>query len=58
MWENGRLPNVEAWFARIEALPNFKRCFIDWVPEELTNDLRDNGAMSWPEVAKILEISI
>jgi glutathione S-transferase len=58
MWENGRLPNVDAWFKRIEALPNFKKCFIDWVPEHLTNDLRENGAMSWPEVAKILDIKI
>ena len=58
MWEGGRLPNVERWFARIEARPNFKRCFIDWVPEDLANDLRDNGAKSWPEVAKILEIEI
>lgn len=24
-WENGRLPNVERWFAPIEALPNFKK---------------------------------
>ena len=58
MWENGRLPNVENWFSRIEANPNFKKCFIDWVPEDLTNDLRENGAKSWPEVAKILEIKI
>ena len=58
MWEGGRLPNVERWFARIEARPNFKRCFIDWVPEDLASDLRDNGAKSWPEVAKILEIEI
>lgn len=58
MWENGRLPNVEAWFARIESLPNFKKCLIDWVPEDLTNDLRENGTKSWPEVAKILEIKI
>lgn len=58
MWENGRLPNVEKWFARVEALPNFKKCFIDWVPEDLTYDLRENGAKSWPEVAKILEIEI
>ncbi|PYG34511.1 glutathione S-transferase family protein [Pelagimonas varians] len=58
MWENGRLPNVEKWFARIEALPNFKTCLIDWVPEDLTNDLRDNGAQSWPDIAKILEIEI
>jgi len=58
MWENGRLPNVERWFAAIEARPNFKKCLIDWVPEDLTNDLRENGAKSWPEVAKILGIEI
>lgn len=57
LWEKGRLPNVEQWFARIEERPNFKRCLIDWVPEDLTNDLRENGAMSWPEVAKILDIN-
>jgi len=58
MWEGGRLPNVEAWFNRVEALPNFKKCFIDWVPEHLTNDLHENGVKSWPEVAEILEIEI
>ena len=58
MWEGGRLPNVESWFNRVEALPNFKKCFIDWVPDHLTNDLRENGIKSWPEVAKILEIEI
>ena len=58
MWENNRLPNVEKWFNRVEALPNFKKCLIDWVPNELANDLRENGAQSWPEVAKILEINL
>ena len=58
MWENGRLPNVEQWFARIEARSNFRRCLIDWIPEDLNNDLRENGAKSWPEVANILEITI
>ena len=58
MWEGGRLPNVERWFAAIEARAHFKPCFIDWVPEDLTNDLRENGKMSWPEVAAILEIEI
>ena len=58
MWEAGRLPNVEAWFARIEALPNFQKCLIDWVPEHLSSDLRDNGIKSWPEVAAILAIEI
>jgi ganglioside-induced differentiation-associated protein 1 len=56
MWEGGRLPNVERWFTAIEANPNFKPCFIDWVPEDLTKDLRENGAQSWPEVANILDI--
>ena len=58
MWEGGRLPNVESWFNRVEALPNFKKGFIDWVPDHLTNDLRENGIKSWPEVAQILEIEI
>ena len=42
--ENNRLPNVEKWFAKIEALPNFKKCLIDWVPDELASDLLKNGA--------------
>lgn len=58
MWEGGRLPRVEAWFARIEARPAFRQCLIDWVPEDLTTDLRENGAASWPEVAAILDIAI
>lgn len=56
MWENGRLPNLQQWFARIEAMPTFQKCLIDWVPEDLTNDLRENGAKSWPDVATILKI--
>ncbi len=58
LWENGRLPNVEKWFARIEARPNFKKCLIDWVPKDLREDLSKNGSKSWPEVARILNIEI
>jgi len=58
MWEGGRFSNVERWFKAIEAREHFKPCFIDWVPEDLTNDLRENGKQSWPEVAQILEIEI
>ena len=58
MWEGGRLPNVEKWFHRIEARPEFRKSLIEWVPEDLANDLRENGAKSWPEVAQILEIQI
>ena len=58
MWQDERLPDVERWFNAIEAREHVKPCFIDWVPEDLTNDLRENGIKSWPEVAKILEIDI
>jgi glutathione S-transferase len=57
MWENGRLPNVERWFARITDRPTFDSCLIKWVPEALTNQLAENGAKSWPDVAQILEIN-
>ena len=58
MWTNGRLPNVEQWFERIQKRPHFKPQLLDWIPEQLTADMRDNGALSWPEVAKILDIKI
>ena len=56
MWEDGRLPHVEDWWQRITSRPTFKPNLLDWVPEELTNDLKENGARSWPEVARILNI--
>lgn len=56
MWENGRLPAVTAWFERIKQRPTFKKNLLEWVPEHLTNDLRNNGSISWPEVASILDI--
>ena len=49
-----RLPNVEDWFARIKARPAFKPAFLDWCPEDLTNDLRDFGTQSWPSVKRII----
>ena len=57
MWENGRLPGVERWLVNIKARPTFAATFLDWMPEQLTADLKENGAKSWPEVAEILEIA-
>lgn len=57
MWENGRLPRVTAWFERVKQRPTFVKSLLDWVPEHLSNDLYNNGSLSWPEVAKILEIN-
>jgi glutathione S-transferase len=56
MWENGRLPRVAEWWERIKARPRFKSSLLDWCPADLTNDLRENGAKSWPEVARIIGI--
>lgn len=57
MWTGGRLPAVEDWFERIKALPSFKPVFLDWCPEDLTNDLHTFGSQSWVEVKQILEIN-
>ncbi|MBL8550559.1 MAG: glutathione S-transferase family protein [Hyphomonadaceae bacterium] len=54
MWAGGRLPRVEDWFSRIKALPSFKSAFLDWCPEELTNDLKRYGERSWPAVRDII----
>ena len=56
LWEAGRLPRVAAWFKRIGRRPAFGHSLLDWVSEDLRHDLRDNGARSWPEVAKILAV--
>ena len=55
MWQNGRLPRVEAWFARIRARPTFKPALLDWIPDALRDDLINNGRQSWPEVRRVLE---
>ncbi|MDE2789657.1 MAG: aldehyde dehydrogenase family protein [Paracoccaceae bacterium] len=51
------------WLLRVAEIMEERKselfdCLIDWVPEDLAGDLRENGARSWPEVAKILEIEI
>jgi len=53
MWE-GRLPGVERWFDAVKARPRFKEAFLDWCPEALTNDLKNFGEHSWPEVKAIV----
>jgi glutathione S-transferase len=55
MWENGRLPQVERWFARIRERPTFQSALLDWVPDALRSDLITNGTRSWPDVRRILD---
>jgi len=54
LWDQGRRPHVEDWFNRIKARPTFKPMFLDWCPEDLTNDLMTFGTQTFPEVLKIL----
>jgi len=53
MWTRQR-PRVTAWFERVKARPTFKPQMLDWVPADLTADLKTFGSRSWPEVERIL----
>lgn len=55
LWEQGRRPHLEDWFNRIKARPSFKPMFLDWCPEDLTNDLKTFGTQTFPKVLDILE---
>jgi glutathione S-transferase len=56
MWEGGRLPRVEDWFARVRARPTFEPAFVKWLPQSLAVEMRENGGRSWPAVAELLGI--
>ena len=58
MWEGGRRPNVKHWFDKVKIRPSYQSALLKWVPNELEQDLNRNGAESWPDVAKILEIRV
>ena len=54
LWDQGRRPHVEDWFNRIKARPTFKPMFLDWCPEDLTNDLMTFGSQTFPRILEIL----
>jgi glutathione S-transferase len=56
MWTGGRMPRVEAWFEKIRSRTSFKPALVDWLPDDLANDMRTFGAESWPKFAQILKI--
>lgn len=57
LWQNGRLPRVEDWFARIRARPTFEPAMVRWMPADLAAEMRSNGEKSWPHIKRLLEIS-
>ena len=56
LWSGGRLPAVERWFERVRSRPTFAPAFVQWVPAELTAEMRANGQQSWHEIAALLDI--
>lgn len=56
MWTGGRLPRVASWFDRVRARPTFHAGFVEWMPPELTEEMRANGERSWPEIRALLGI--
>ena len=56
LWTGGRLPRVEDWFRRVRARPTFEPAFVKWMPAALAEEMRVNGARSWPEIAALLEL--
>ena len=51
-------PNTLAWFNRMRSRSSFFPAIDKYLPEDLANDLKTNGAKSWPEVKRILELAL
>ena len=56
LWERGRLPRVERWFARVRARPTFRPALVGWVPKELAAEMQSNGERSWPAIRALLGV--
>jgi glutathione S-transferase len=56
IWAEGRLPRVAAWYARIRSRPTFAPAFEKWLPKDLANEMRENGAQSWPAFRELFGV--
>jgi glutathione S-transferase len=56
LWTGGRLPRVETWFERVRKRPAFHPGFVQWMPADLTEEMRANGVRSWPEIKALLQL--
>ena len=54
-WTGDRLPGVARWFARVRERPAFKPALQDWMPPELTAEMKENGRKSWPRIVRLLQ---
>jgi glutathione S-transferase len=56
MWAGGRLPGVERWFEEVRRRPAFHPGFVEWMPQGLSDELRENGLRSWPDIRALLSL--
>ena len=56
LWTGGRRPRAEAWFDRVRQRPSFHSGFLEWMPQNLAEEMRRNGQTSWPDVRAIVGI--
>lgn len=54
LWTGGRRPRVERWFERVRRRPAFHPAFVQWMPQDLAEEMRANGQRSWPDVRALL----
>ena len=55
LWQAGARPNVARWFASVQTRPSFTPAFVEWMPADLTAQMRANGEKSWPQIERLLE---
>lgn len=56
IWRDGRMQQVDDWFARVKARPSFAAAFDQWMPEDLAAEMHANGVRAWPEIAEMLDL--
>ena len=55
VWEDGRLPHVANWFARIQVRPAFGQAVREWVPALLRDEMYANGMETLPQIQTLLQ---
>lgn len=56
MWTGGRLPGVDRWFGQVRNRPAFHPGFVEWMPQDLSDEMRENGMRSWPDIRALLSL--
>ena len=56
LWQHGRLPRVEAWFERVSSRATFAPAFLQWMPAELSAEMRENGKKTWPRIRRLFAL--